>query len=513
MKRFIWTTLAAALLAFPAFATPPGDYNLPQLGRAGAGAISQVKLDEMGHHFVVQLRRNDLILEDPLVSDYVRTIGHRIASASNRPDMDIHYFALRVPQINSFATPGKNVFIFTGLFLQTDNENELAGVIAHETAHVTQRHIARAAADSEGMGWKELAGILAGLVLAAETGNPQVGMAAAMGTQAALLQHRINFTRHEEAEADRVGIGFLARAGYDPRGMAQMFEKMEMLSRSSAKPPQFLMTHPLDVARITDARQRARDMKHVKHPSSRRYLLMRARARVLVSENIGNALAWFNGVDTKGLRQVGKNALAYGKALCLTRLHRVKKSLALLKPLLHQHSDVVAFHLAVARAELENDRAEKSLAALAHAEEVFPDSLAVKMAYANALLAAHRSKDAVAVLKNADSNAPDVVRLLAQASSEAGANGQSRYYMARYYAMNGRFGSAIKQMRLALNNPDINDYDRARYQSRLDDLKHSRKRQKRRGNARNQWHFGIRRGPASAFGHDLRHFPFFHREQ
>jgi predicted Zn-dependent protease len=512
MKRFIWTTLAAALLAFPAFATPPGDYNLPQLGRAGSGAISQVKLDEMGHHFVVQLRRHHLILDDPLVSDYIRTVGHRIASASNRPGMNIHYFALRVPQINSFATPGKNVFIFTGLFLKTDNENELAGVIAHETAHVTQRHIARAAADSEGMGWKELAGILAGLVLAAETGNPQVGMAAAMGTQAALLQHRINFTRHEEAEADRVGIGFLARAGYDPRGMAQMFEKMEMLSRSSAKPPQFLMTHPLDVARITDARQRARHMKHVKHLSSRRYLLMRARARVLVTDNTSDALAWFKGVDTRGKRRVEKNAIAYGKALCLTRLNRVGKSLRLLEPLLHKHPNVIAFHLAVAKAELENGQPGKSLAGLAHATEVFADSLAVKMAYANALLAAHRPQDAVAVLKKAESSAPNVQRLLAQASSDAGDAGQSRYYMARYYAMNGRFASAIKQMRLALNNPGINDYDRARYQSRLDHLKHSRKRQKRHGDPRNQWHFGIRRGPAPAFPHGPRR-PFFRRDQ
>jgi predicted Zn-dependent protease len=371
-------------------------------------------------------------------------------------------------------------------------------VIAHETAHVTQHHIARQIADSQGNTWKALAGVLGGLVLAAATGNPNVAMAATMGTQAALLQHQINFTRHEEAEADRIGISFMSGAGYDPKGMAQMFEKMEMMSRGELKPPAFLVDHPLNSQRITDARERARDMPASEHSSSRSYLLMRARARVLTSEHVDQALTWFKGVDRKKKTAAERDAIDYGRALCLIRLNRSKKALAILKPLLTKHSDVIALHLAVAEAELQRDRYQSAIAELEHTRHVFPDSLAVKVDYAEALLADNRAADAKSVMEDALSDSPgnsQVLQLLAKSATRAGDKSEGRYYQSQYYELNGELIPAINQIQLALNNPHISDYEHARYEARLDDLKkaHKEHAKKQHDQLRNQVHFSVDR--------------------
>lgn len=496
MKRLVWILILAVMVAPLSYAAPSGQYELPQLGQAGGDVATPADMDKLGHEILTELHAGNLILEDPLLTDYIRDVGHQIASHSDRPDLPVHYYVIRDPSINSFALPGGNVGIFTGLLIATDNENELAGVIAHETAHVTQHHVARSVADAEGMGWKALAGLLAGLLIGAQTGNPQVAEAAVMGTQAALIQHQINFTRHDEAEADRVGISFMARAGYDPRGMAQMFQKFEMLSRGDLQPPAFLVDHPLDAARITDASERADQMHASPHPDSRGYLLMRARARVLVADSASTVLTYFNNIDTSKLSPMARDAIAYGRALCLTRMNRAKEAIKLLTPLLAQHQDVVAFHLALANAELQRGDTAGALARFDHAERVFPDSLAVKFDHAQALMDSDRPTAAKNILQTAVIANPDdpaVIRLLADAASRGGNVAEGRYYLSRFYEMNGKLGPALDQIQLALNAPHIDRYEEQRYQARLDDLRHLRAERQREQGHMLQWHAGVRR--------------------
>lgn len=486
MKRLVW--ILVSVLAFaPATWANAGDIQLPQLGQAGGNVVTPEQLDEIGRQALMELRRDGLILDDPLTTDYIRDVGHRIASYSDRPDLPIHYYVMRDPSINSFAMPGGNVFIFTGLLLATDNENELAGVIAHETAHVTQHHVARAIADSESLSAKALLGMLAGVLIGMRSGNPQVAEAAIMGTQAALIQHQINFTRHDESEADRVGIGFMAHAGYDPRGMAQMFQKFEILSRGQIAPPAFLVDHPLDTQRITDAKERAQQMHPRPHANSRNYLLMRARARVLVADHIDDALTYFKNVDMSKLTPMAADAIRYGEALCYIRLNRESKAIAILKPLLAAHQDVVAFHIALANAEFQNGERAAALARFEQTERIFPGSLAVEVAHANALLDAGKADAARHLLQAAaleNSSDPSILRLLADATSRSGRTAEGRYYLSQFYELNGQIASAIDQMRLALDAPHIDVYEKQRYQARLDDLRHTMRdlRRDRNGN-------------------------------
>jgi predicted Zn-dependent protease len=169
--------------------------------------------------------------------------------------------------------------INSGLFLVTSNENELAGVLAHETAHVTQRHLVRGMIDQTHTGLLATAAMLAAIVLGATAGrgDPSVMEGAILGAQSAAIQHRINYTRTQEYEADRIGIGTMAAAGYDPLGMATMFTE---LSRNSPNPDrvkaiEFLMDHPLSADRMAEARNRAEQIGRIHHEDSLSYLLMR----------------------------------------------------------------------------------------------------------------------------------------------------------------------------------------------------------------------------------------------
>lgn len=490
MRRLIWILILTVGLAPVSYANAADKYQLPQLGQAGGDVVTPAQLHELGRQVVMQLRRGNLILEDPLITNYIRDVGHRIASHSDRPDLPVHYYVIRDPSINSFALPGGNVGIFTGLITATDNENELAGVIAHETAHVTQHHVARSIADSQGMGLKALLGLLAGILIGAKSGNPQAAQAAIMGTQAALIQHQINFTRHDEAEADRVGIGFMASAGYDPRGMAEMFQKFEIMARGELRPPAFLLDHPVDAARINDASERAQQMDPQSHPDSRGYLLMRARARVLVADYIDPVLAHFSSIDTAKLSPTARDAVAYGRALCFIRLKRESKAVDILKPLVARHQDVVAYHVALANAEFQGGDRSEALARFDRMERIFPGSLPVEIDHAGALLRAGQPQAAKHILQTAalgNLNDPAVIRLLAEASSRAGNTSEGRYYLSQYYELNGEIVPAITQMQLALAAPHIDHYEKARYQARLDNLRHTMADIRRHGGQQTQW--------------------------
>src|SRR5580692_3662035 len=180
--------------------------------------------------------------------------------------------------------PGGFIMINSGLFLASENENELAGVLAHETAHVTQRHIVRGMIDQSHSGLLATAAMLGAIILgAAAHGNPNGMEAAVLGAQSAAIQHQINYTRSQEFEADRIGIGTMAAAGYDPLGMATMFDELNKNSPAPdrTKAVEFLIDHPLSAERVAEARNRAEQIGRIYHVDSLSYKLMRERLRYL----------------------------------------------------------------------------------------------------------------------------------------------------------------------------------------------------------------------------------------
>src|SRR6202795_3643669 len=284
LKSMLALLAAAAVCAsvgvgYAAGTAPGGEQDLPDLGSPANAAVSIEDEYRAGLGYVNEIRNTGLILTDPESSQYAQDIGHGLSSHAEEGQHRFYYFVVRDPVINAFAMPGGFVAIDSGLILATRNENELAGVMAHETAHVTQRHLVRGLIDQSHAGLMSTAAMLAAILLGATAGHgsPDAMEGAIMATQGAAIQHQINYTRANEFEADRIGIGAMAAAGYDPLGMASFFGYMSrgMPSPDRVNAVQFLIDHPIFSDRVAEARNRAEQIGRVHHEDSLGYQLSR----------------------------------------------------------------------------------------------------------------------------------------------------------------------------------------------------------------------------------------------
>ncbi|MCG8378371.1 MAG: M48 family metalloprotease, partial [Proteobacteria bacterium] len=238
---------------------------------------------QLGHAIMREIRRSGAVVEDPQITEYINDIGHRLSAHTNDGDHNFTFFVVDDPNINAFALPGGYIGVHTGLIEATRSEDELAGVLAHEIAHVTQRHIARAIHANSRQNILTTALMLGAMILGAAGGDGDAVQGALAIAQGSAIQQQINFTRANEYEADRIGIDALADAGFDPYGMASFFEVMgrQQISSPETRAPEFLRTHPVTTTRIAEARTRARDYPRVQSENTINYGI--ARARILVA--------------------------------------------------------------------------------------------------------------------------------------------------------------------------------------------------------------------------------------
>jgi predicted Zn-dependent protease len=382
---------------------------------------------------------------------------------------------VRDPVINAFAMPGGFIAINSGLFLATRNENELAGVMAHETAHVTQRHLVRGMIDQAHAGLISTAAMLAAIILGATAGrgDPSAMEGAILGAQSAAIQHQINYTRSQEFEADRIGIGTMAAAGYDPLGMASMFEELERNSPSPdrIKAIEFLIDHPLSAERVAEARNRAQLIGRIHHEDSLGYLLMRERLRSLAGKPQVAREYYANLVKNGAGLSVEER---YGKAVADINAGLPAAAIPDLKALIAEYPLVTQFYGALGQAYLANNQTKESQAVLEKGLGLFPRNVPVTIRLAETLMHAGDNRRAQLILDdlfNQVEPTPNQARLIAKAASAAGNVADSYYYMADYYLMNGDLPTASNQLALALSLPDLNPIQRARISAMLEEVR------------------------------------------
>lgn len=484
---------APATAGMPILAPAPGtsamntDFDLPKLGLAGGAAFPLWKAKAIGRNVYFEIQHEGGVLNDPLVSSYINYLGHRLSSVAKGPDMPFHYFVVLDPDINAFALPGAFIGVNTGLITVTRNEDELAGVLAHETAHVVQRHIAREVASSKYNSLINLGILLGAIAVAAAGANPDLAAGALMGAEGGVAQHHINYTRADEMEADRVGIAILGRAHFNPDGMIDFFEYMErQYAMQGYQIPEFLSTHPLDLTRITEAQMRAKDMHVIVAPEDPSYALMRARIRVLTSDNVGATLDYFRSEERSENKLWYREAAVYGMVLCLNRLHDGDQALSLIKPLAAAHPDNVALQLALAESLLAAGQSTAGMHALAQDDTLYPDSVAVTNDYAQALVDAGQPQRAVQVLSpllddNTEILNPNLYQLLANAADKSGDSGLALLAMADYFNLRGEYKSALIQLRFALEKKDLSPVRRAQIERRKKTIEEEMKQAKKLG--------------------------------
>jgi beta-barrel assembly-enhancing protease len=461
---------------------PPSGNDLPDLGSPAASYLSKAQEYQLGAMVAHELRDQSALIEDPEVDEYINGIGQHLASQSAMGGQDFHYFTIKDTTINAFAVSGGFVFINAGLILATSTESELAGVMAHETAHITQHHIARMIADQSKQSLTTVAALIGAIVLGALGGGGQATEGAIAAAQGLAVQHEINFTRDNEREADRVGIGYLASAGFDPTGMGSMFETMHRhTGLVSTYIPAMLIDHPMDSDRAAEQRARAAQFPPWRGKDSESYALIRERVRILTATGDVDMAVQYqqkiaNGEDTLGNR--------YGEALALMNSGRASEAVKILAPLVQQHEGLTLLDAALGQAQAKAGHPEAALNTFKHAEELFPRNVPVTVRYAETLMAVNRPAEAHNMLLDLFNNVPPTpnqIRLTALAASAANDPGDAYYYMGEYQLANGDLILAAQQLTLALAAPNISQIQRQRYRARLDEvhefLASTRKRQ------------------------------------
>ena len=451
------------------------EQDLPDLGSPATAAVSLDEEYQVGQMWARQMRAQGLVLEDPEVSDYIQEIGHSLSSHAEEGQHKFNYFVVRDPVINAFAMPGGFIAINSGLFMATRNENELAGVMAHETAHVTQRHLVRGMIDQTHAGLASTAAMLAAILLGATAGrgNPGAMEGAILAGQSAAIQHQINYTRSQEFEADRIGIGTMAAAGYDPLGMATMFEELNRNSPSPdrVKAVEFLIDHPLSAERVAEARNRAEQIGRVYHVDSLSYKLMRERLRSLVGNPQAAREYYANVLKNGGGLSIEER---YGKAVADINAKNPAAAIPDLQGLLREFPKVTQFYGALGQAYLANGQLKESQAVLEQASSLFPRNVPITIRLADTLMHAGDNKRAQLILDdlfNQVEPTPNQARLIAKAANAAGNIADSYYYMADFYLMNGDLNMASNQLQLALGLPDLNAIQRARVSAMLEEVR------------------------------------------
>jgi predicted Zn-dependent protease len=450
----------------------PNDFNLPQIGEAGAEMITPQQEYVIGVEIMDELRESGAILDDPQLQQYIQDLGHQLSSHSDNPTLNFGYYVVDDDDINAETLPGGFIVVFSGLILLTKDEDELAGVLAHETGHVTQRHLARGLEDEKNQTFINLATLLAAIVAASKASDPDVAVGALASAQATIIQHQINYTRGDEEEADRVGIATMARAGFQPQGMVDFFADMQKSSSLNGydKIPEFLLDHPLDLNRMTEAQNRADQLHVPPRPDSRSYALMKMRL-LAMQNNFGvtQQLDDFQGAvdSSKGWDQV---AARYGQALVYQKAGRYPDAVQAMRGLVQQYDDVIAFRIGLADAEIHAGQLQDGIATYADAVKLFPDSAPLILSYANDLIDAGRARSAIPLLMpvTLDSRSgPEAEHLLAQAYDKNGDSADSHYYMSEYYLANGLPLAAVDQLKIALTTPGIDSVQKQRYRARL----------------------------------------------
>jgi len=256
------------------------DFNLPDLGDPSISALPNSEERDRGLTILRKLRSRGSLIEDPEINTWIRSLGNRLAARAPQTGNPFYFVVAKDRSINAFATIGGVVLINAGLIMKTDSESELAAVLSHEIAHVTQRHIARMIAKSKEDTLGRSAAVLAGIVASAK--NAQVGQALITGALATGMHKQLSFNREAESEADRVGLRILSSTGFNPQGMPLFLKKLERISDDKyADITEYLQTHPLPHKRVIDAQLRANKLGRARGKEHISYQYMREKVRML----------------------------------------------------------------------------------------------------------------------------------------------------------------------------------------------------------------------------------------
>lgn len=461
MFRYFLKVLTLSLLLFP---TPhqAGEITkieLPDMGDSSGTIITPEEEKQLGEAFFRSLHSQITVSQDPEIQEYIQSVGQKLTANSDEPGHPFHFFVVMEKDINAFAGPGGYIGVNSGLILITESESELASVMAHEISHVTQRHLYRAAEAAGRLSIPTAAATLAAILLGTQA--PALGQAALVAIQAGNIQFRIDFTRENEEEADRVGMQTLSESKFDPRSMPTFFERLQQSTRYYGQNiPEFLRTHPVTASRISDTRGRAENYPYKQYPDSLAYQLTKAKIRVLTSTDLAQTRKYFQSGLTQGTTEQ-RTVAKYGMGYVALKSQKFSDAESIFQQLTTEVPDRPQYAAALAHTAQDSRNYPAALARYEKLVRQFPDNEAIKLEYVSALLKAGKAEQArqsLLSLSPKTKQMPINYELLARTYSALQQPAESHRYLAEYYYSTGQTKDAILQIKLAQKSKGLNFY-------------------------------------------------------
>jgi beta-barrel assembly-enhancing protease len=463
IKRFLILLLCTALVPGTSVA------DLPDLGDVAASELSPLAERRLGESIMREIRwRDPSYLDDPEVEDYLNRIGRRLVAGSDQPNRRFEFFVIDDPTLNAFALPGGHIGVHSGLILAAESESELAAVLGHEIAHVTQRHIAQLFGKQGQASMVMLASLLVA-ILAAKS-NSQVSEAALAAGQAGVIQSQLGYTRAFEREADRIGLQIMERSGFDVRGKPSFFERLQRSSRLyENNAPGYLRSHPLTEERISDISNRVAQMRYRQVPDSADFRFIQAKLRA----SVGSAVDRVRDYETSIAGGAADPAAQYALARALLRAGRVDGAWEATEALRTSGQSSPFIEALAAETRLAARDPDRAIAIMEKAVATFPDHASLQYILIEALIRGGRAADAAALSRAALQRNGDDVRLWALSSRAEETLGRMSAYhraQAEVYAIRGSLPAAIEQLELARRAGDGDFFELSAIDARMREL-------------------------------------------
>lgn len=456
-KALLQTSCCLIFVAVAVLRCPlAGGDELTRLDGDALKVVVTAEEQALGREFIRLARTRLRLIEDPLLVNSVDRIGARLGQGLNVEPGVIGFHLVDNPAINGFAGPGGQIVLFTGLIATAETEAEFASVIAHELAHVTQRHLPRMIERARKRQIPATAGLIAGILL-----GGQAGAATMAATNAAALSDQLSYTRTFEREADAIGLRILSTAGYEPQAMARFIQRLAQDTRFQVnETPEYFRTHPLSLNRIAEIESRV--VGHPQEATSQtlEYLLFRARALARYGADAEHLAATFQsqaGADIPEVASAGR----YGLMLSGLRTGAYNQSVELALSLRAQSPKNIFYVVGLAESLQATGDLNSALKLLAEATTTVPDDPVVASYYADMLIKAGKPDQAKPVIRAGLRALPHSMRLfklLARAEGELGRTAESFQALAEYHYLSGELQTALAKLTAALQYAQASAY-------------------------------------------------------
>jgi predicted Zn-dependent protease len=427
--------------------------KLPDLGTSALQALPIEKEQAIGDVMMMQIRSQSPIIQDPVLDEYLTSLGNKLVANANDVRFPFSFFWINNQALNAFAFYGGHVGVHTGLLAEADNESQLASVLGHEIAHVTQRHLARRIQQAQDNSAMTLAGMIAGILTTIVAPDAGMAILAANSTQAQLSQ--LTHSRQAEQEADRFGMQTLYEAGFDPTQSSEFLSKLAAQIRYQTKPPAFLLTHPLPESRVSDVRLRAQQYAARYVPASLKFELAKSRVLARYQYSSEDAQAFFESQLRLKATELNKQALEYGLALSLLDQGKLEQSQSLLEKLLKQDDNNLFYLDAYTDLLIAQKQPQQAAKMLQIKHEFRPNNQVLTLNFANAAIKANQLDLAERTLRLFLLEKPEhalAKELLSDVYKQQGDKAAYHEMRASVLALYGAYIKAADEIQRALNH-------------------------------------------------------------